>query len=654
MKKLIPFCLIVVWVFVPMMNAYTQSDSPALIAFTSNRDGNQEIYVMGVDGSNPVNLSNHPSEDWHPDWSPDGQRILFTSNRNGNPQIFVMDSNGENVVNLSNSGSNDQAGAWSPDGQQIAFDSDRSGGREIWLMNADGSNPRQLTFTNVIKTDPSWSPDAQRVVFWANPSGTSEIFAVNADGTNLQPLTRNTVNDGWPSWSPDGQRIVFDSFRDGNWEVYVMNVDGTNPIRLTTAPTIDGRPSWSADGQHITFVSDRDGNNEIYVMNSDGSNAVNLTQNVADDHSPSWRPPLATDGEFVFVPPPTAVPTEIPPTREPVEMAPGVVPNIVGLSLPEAAALLNMNGLELGHETVELWNVNASQPQNRITAQSIAAGETIEGGTFVDVTIARSPNMLIIYDNNDLTLVNQSGNLADISSLRFVSTGGTSATMAATRWRSSLRPERCHQVWTELRNGFKGLDECRFIQDWFSTLNVGEHFWTATNGVQQFAVMERDVERATCPAAAPDSANTPTYCQFYLAGASAAEDVTEFIYFAYTTDAIAIINLSTDKWMPTNRTGIFANGGAAETPILMGEPTLFPNPDVIGDVSLLAPGQCILWSVNHPEGIAPPQDCNVVAQTNVQGAFWNGDFQIESALDGQRYTCPAATAGRPTLCIVPQ
>jgi hypothetical protein len=209
-------------------------------------------------------------------------------------------------------------------------------------------------------------------------------------------------------------------------------------------------------------------------------------------------------------------------------------------------------------------------------------------------------------------------------------------------------------VWSEIRNGFKRIDECLFMQNWFSAVNTGEHFWTQVNGVQEFAIMERETERARCPAAAPSSADTPLYCQFYLEGASAAQEVTEFIYFAYTTDAVAIINPSTDKWMPTDRTGIFANGGAAETAITMGDPTIFGTPDVIGDIQLLAPGQCILWSFNHPEGIAPPQDCIVIAQVNVQAAFWNGTFQIESALDAQRYDCPAATAGRPTLCIVPQ
>src|SRR5262249_24615400 len=60
------------------------------IAFASNRDGNQEIYVMNIDGTNVTRLTNNPAVDGQPSWSPDGTKIAFTSNRTGNYDIFVM------------------------------------------------------------------------------------------------------------------------------------------------------------------------------------------------------------------------------------------------------------------------------------------------------------------------------------------------------------------------------------------------------------------------------------------------------------------------------------------------------------------------------------------------------------------------------------
>jgi dipeptidyl aminopeptidase/acylaminoacyl peptidase len=57
------------------------------IAYTSRRDGNDEIYVMNADGSDRTNLSNNPAQDDLAAWSPDGSRIAFTSDRDGNWEI---------------------------------------------------------------------------------------------------------------------------------------------------------------------------------------------------------------------------------------------------------------------------------------------------------------------------------------------------------------------------------------------------------------------------------------------------------------------------------------------------------------------------------------------------------------------------------------
>jgi TolB protein len=59
------------------------------IAFTSNRDGNYEIYVMNADGSNPRNATSHPARDDYPTWHPDGQRLLFVSDRDGGSDLFL-------------------------------------------------------------------------------------------------------------------------------------------------------------------------------------------------------------------------------------------------------------------------------------------------------------------------------------------------------------------------------------------------------------------------------------------------------------------------------------------------------------------------------------------------------------------------------------
>ena len=126
------------------------------IAFGSDRNGNDEIYVMEADGRNPVNLTNHPSWDSGADWSPDGKKIVFYSNREGQSDIYVMNTNGANVVNLTNHPAQDRLPSWSPNGQWIAFQSARDGNWEIYVMDAAGNNQTRVTNHPDIDARPVW------------------------------------------------------------------------------------------------------------------------------------------------------------------------------------------------------------------------------------------------------------------------------------------------------------------------------------------------------------------------------------------------------------------------------------------------------------------------------------------------------------------
>ncbi|HYT88008.1 MAG TPA: hypothetical protein VEL76_04755, partial [Gemmataceae bacterium] len=61
------------------------------IAFTSNRDGNYEIYTMNPDGSDQRNLTKHPGNDNFASWAPDGRRLALISNRDGGYNIYIVD-----------------------------------------------------------------------------------------------------------------------------------------------------------------------------------------------------------------------------------------------------------------------------------------------------------------------------------------------------------------------------------------------------------------------------------------------------------------------------------------------------------------------------------------------------------------------------------
>jgi Tol biopolymer transport system component len=70
------------------------------IAFVTDRDGNFEIYVMNVDGTNTINLTNNPATEFNPTWSPLGTKILFSTTRDGNSEIYSMNPDGTSQTRL--------------------------------------------------------------------------------------------------------------------------------------------------------------------------------------------------------------------------------------------------------------------------------------------------------------------------------------------------------------------------------------------------------------------------------------------------------------------------------------------------------------------------------------------------------------------------
>jgi len=329
------------------------------------------------------------------------------------------------------------------------------------------------------------------------------------------------------------------------------------------------------------------------------------------------------------------------------------VPDLTGLSVPAATTLLNRNGLRLGNEINEGWTAESGYAQNTISAQAIPAGSLIPSGSAIEVTVLRSANAFLIYDDNDLTLVNRTGSEIDLTGISFRSIDGTPAGFNGGRWAGRLRDTQCAQVWSVGRNGPKGLDECTAIQNWLVTTNSSEHFWTGAGGTSSFIVSQYGVDRANC------FVSVPGRCDFYLSGGSSAGDSTPYIYFAYTTDRLALINNSTDQWMTLNDFNIFNNNPALAItgqPIAVGDPTLYGVRSPVANLQQLAPGQCLLFTNSLPESENAPQSCDIVGRLDIATnlIFWAAAFDFVSQSDGQRRSCPAANPDGMTICVMPR
>jgi Tol biopolymer transport system component len=219
------------------------------IVFTGFGLTESYVGVMNADGSDPLDLTDLADvSDGFPAWSPDGSQIAFTSRRDGNNEIYLMDPYGHNLKRLTFNPTDDFAPAWSPDGKQLAFLSDRdaqTGVYSIYIMNAAASWVKRLTNDGGNDYTPAWSPDGSTIVFRSDHNGQADLYSVSVDGTNLTNLTNTPKSNEWsPSWSPDGTLIAFQTDRDGNWEIYTMQANGADPVNFTNNPADDEMPYW--------------------------------------------------------------------------------------------------------------------------------------------------------------------------------------------------------------------------------------------------------------------------------------------------------------------------------------------------------------------------------------------------------------------------
>jgi len=128
---------------------------------------------MGADGANQRRLTNLPSAEWCPVWSPDGQQIAFVSGIYGKGfGISVMDANGGNIRQLVTPSWWDSCLTWSPDGRKIAFSFTqvwRLG--DIYVMDVAGKNLRNLTNPHRGNRDPDWFAPAGVPAVSVSPAG---------------------------------------------------------------------------------------------------------------------------------------------------------------------------------------------------------------------------------------------------------------------------------------------------------------------------------------------------------------------------------------------------------------------------------------------------------------------------------------------------
>ncbi len=183
------------------------------------------IFILPITGGSPRKVTSEVMSFWH-GWSPDGKTLAYCGERNGNYDIYTIGVNGGKETRLTHTDGLDDGPDYSSDGKYIYFNSYRTGHMQIWRMQADGSNPEQLTFDENSNWFAHPSPDNKWMVYIAYTSDEKQnhlfgknvkLRLMNLQTKEIKDITpvfyggQGTINV--PSWSPDSQKIAFVSYK---------------------------------------------------------------------------------------------------------------------------------------------------------------------------------------------------------------------------------------------------------------------------------------------------------------------------------------------------------------------------------------------------------------------------------------------------------
>ena len=296
-----------------------------------------DIYTMPIGGGTPTRIAEGLAWEVHPRFSPDGSRIAFTSDRGGGDNIWLMNANGADKRQLTDEDFRllNQP-TWSPDGQFIAakkhFTTGRSlGTGEVWLYHVSGGSGVQLVERPNEQHqkelgEPIYAPDGSAIYYTRNITPGSTFIYAQDSNQDLFNIERYDLASGEittavsglggavrPTPSPDGEMIAFVRRENLQSGLYVRNIatgaerhiydDLDRDVQETWAVTgVYPNMGWTPDSRSIVFWA----GGKIRRINADGSNLAEIPFSVNDTRSvltaPHPRIPVIADQVDVTMP----------------------------------------------------------------------------------------------------------------------------------------------------------------------------------------------------------------------------------------------------------------------------------------------------------------------------------------------------------------
>jgi serine/threonine protein kinase/WD40 repeat protein len=233
-----------------------------LLAVSSDRRGNQDLWQLPSTGGEMTPLMRDPTPDWNPRWSPDGTATAFYSYRTGNRELWVMPSRGGPARQLTSHPARDWFPSWSPDGREIAYERGFGRGKsEIWIVPATGGEPRYL-FPGAFG---EWSPDGR----WVAVQNAGVIHRVPVDGSPPRVLLPKENHPNSIRFSHDGRSLYYSVIAGPpeKHDIWRLSLSDAKISRLTALQGRRGRLGYvfSADARYL-YLTWYEDDGDIWVM----------------------------------------------------------------------------------------------------------------------------------------------------------------------------------------------------------------------------------------------------------------------------------------------------------------------------------------------------------------------------------------------------
>lgn len=227
------------------------------ILYQGNESGRWQLYIFDIKARQSTPVFTDGFNNNFPDIHPNNNKIAFVSDRDGNEEIYICNANGSGLKRLTNNPARDIHPYFSPDGKYIFFNSTSGNGSfDVFRYNLTNDSIQRLSDYPEDETCARYAADMSRIVFLRNGPAEDDVYMMKPTGFMSENVTRTPqCRDGWPVFSADVKWIYYSSMEEGRFCIFRKRTNNEFTERLTQPPSgqHDARVYVSASGKWLIF-----------------------------------------------------------------------------------------------------------------------------------------------------------------------------------------------------------------------------------------------------------------------------------------------------------------------------------------------------------------------------------------------------------------